>query len=154
LDKELLSNFSLVFVRMCVCVCVCVRARVACIVHREKAVAGGRSLIAAIIRAFVWVGGVSGVTVSANRAPGDKLYTYIIRIYSSIIVLGTSELAEHISSHSVHFSLPPPYSITSTPLTIVILLCHSSLYVINSQTSSCPPRSTTSRKARLRDLSL
>lgn len=38
--------------------------------------AGGteRSLIAAIIRAFVRVGGVSGVTVSANRAPGDKLY--------------------------------------------------------------------------------
>lgn len=76
-DKELLSSFSRVFKRVCVCV--------TCIAHCEKAAAGGRNLIAAIIRAFVRVGGVSGVTVSANRAPGDKLYTYIICIYTVIL---------------------------------------------------------------------
>lgn len=111
----------LVYLYVCVCV--------TCIAHCEKAVAGGRNLIAAIIRAFVRVGGVSGVTVSANRAPGDKLYTYIMCIYSGIIVVGTSGLTEHISSHSVHFSLPPLYSIPSTPLSVLIrLLCHSVVF--------------------------
>lgn len=77
-DKELLSSFSRVFLYARVC------ASVACIAHCEKAAAGGRDLIAAIIRAFVRVGGVSGVTVSANRAPGDKLYTHILYVYTVV----------------------------------------------------------------------
>lgn len=130
---------------MCVCV--------TCIAHCEKAVAGGRNLIAAIIRAFVRVGGVSGVTVSANRAPGDKLYTYIMCMYSGIIVVGTSELTEHISSHSVHFSTTSLLDSFHTPLHLnATTLLQRRLYVINSQTSSRPPRSTTSRKARLLSL--